>query len=131
MSLNTSIKILLVDNYTTTLRIVRTLLDEIGLKNVDEMTDASKAYDKLELKNYDLIIADSNIEPVTGLDFLTRVRKRGDETPFILISSDARAETVVQARKAGVSQFIVKPFSADTLREKIEDALGTHGGANG
>ena len=119
-------RILIVDDYKTMLRIIRNLLAELGFKNVDEATDGSTALESLRSKKYDLVISDWNMEPMTGLDLLREVR--ADEQlkplPFIMVTAESKTENVVAAKKAGVNNYIVKPFNAATLRSKVAAVIG-------
>ena len=126
--LDTSMSVLIVDDYKTMLRIIRNLLRQIGIYSVDEASDGVEALAKLREKSFGLIISDWNMAPMTGLQLLQEVRL--DEnlraTPFIMVTAESKTENVVAAKQAGVSNYIVKPFNAETLREKIEKVLG-HG----
>ena len=121
-----NMRILIVDDYKTMLRIIRNLLAELGFKNVDEATDGSAALETLRAKKYDLVISDWNMEPMTGLDLLREVR--ADEQlkpmPFIMVTAETKTEKVVAAKKAGVNNYIVKPFNAATLRSKVAAVIG-------
>jgi two-component system chemotaxis response regulator CheY len=121
-----NMRILIVDDYKTMLRIIRNLLAELGFKNVDEATDGSAALESLRAKKYDLVISDWNMEPMTGLDLLREVR--ADEQlkpmPFIMVTAESKTENVVAAKKAGVNNYIVKPFNAATLRSKVAAVIG-------
>ena len=121
-----SMRVLIVDDYKTMLRIIRNLLGELGFKDIDEATDGSTALESLRAKKYDLVISDWNMEPMTGLDLLREVR--ADEQlkplPFIMITAESKTENVVAAKKAGVNNYIVKPFNAATLRSKVTAVLG-------
>ncbi len=121
-----TMKILIVDDYKTMLRIIRNLLAELGFKNVDEASDGSEALESLRAKKYDLVISDWNMEPMTGLDLLREVR--ADEQlkplPFIMVTAESKTENVVAAKKAGVNNYIVKPFNAATLRSKVAAVIG-------
>ena len=118
-------QVLIVDDYKTMLRIIRNLLKQLGLENVDEATDGQDALVKLRNGNFGLVISDWNMAPMTGLDLLKEVRAdpRLKDTPFIMITAESKTENVTAAKKAGVSNYIVKPFNAETLREKIEKVL--------
>jgi two-component system chemotaxis response regulator CheY len=126
MSLDKSMNVLIVDDYKTMLRIIRNLLKQIDFHNVDEATDGAEALGKLRTGGYGLVISDWNMAPMTGLQLLQEVRAdaRLKTTPFIMITAESKAENVVAAKQAGVSNYIVKPFNAETLREKIEKVLG-------
>ncbi|MCB1682493.1 MAG: response regulator [Rhodospirillales bacterium] len=127
MSVNKSINILIVDDYTTMLRIIKNLLKQLGFDNVDEATDGTAALEKIKNKEYGLVISDWNMEPMTGLELLKQVR--GSEAayknvPFIMVTAESKTENVVAAKQAGVNNYIVKPFNAETLKTKIASVLG-------
>jgi two-component system, chemotaxis family, chemotaxis protein CheY len=126
MAVDMSINILIVDDYKTMLRIVRNLLNQIGFNNVDEATDGSTALQKLREKNFGLVISDWNMEPMTGLQLLKEVRAdvKLKDTPFIMVTAESKTENVVAAKSAGVNNYIVKPFNAATLKQKIAGVLG-------
>ena len=126
MSVDTSMNVLIVDDYKTMLRIVRNLLKQLGFENVDEATDGSMALSKLRDKNYGLVISDWNMEPMTGLQLLKEVRADGrlKSLPFLMITAESKTENVIEAKKAGVNNYIVKPFNAETLKGKIASVLG-------
>ena len=126
MSIDKSMNVLIVDDYKTMLRIIRNLLKQIDFNNVDEATDGAEALTKLRASQYGLVISDWNMQPMTGLQLLQEVRSdtRLKTTPFIMITAESKMENVVAAKQAGVSNYIVKPFNAETLREKIEKVLG-------
>jgi two-component system chemotaxis response regulator CheY len=118
--------ILVVDDYKTMLRIIRNLLKQLGFENVDEATDGSAALQKLRERTYGLVISDWNMEPMTGLQLLKEVRADNGlkETPFIMVTAESKTENVVTAKKAGVSNYIVKPFNAETLKTKLTAVIG-------
>ena len=118
--------ILIVDDYKTMLRIVRGLLKRIGFENLDEAAGGTEASNKMKEKKYGLVISDWNMEPVTGLDLLKQVRGCDSikDTPFILITTESIAENVIATKDAGVSNYIVKPFNAEMLRQKLMAVLG-------
>jgi len=120
-----SINVLIVDDYRTMLRIIRNLLKQLEFDNVEEATDGGEALAKLRAGNFGLVISDWNMQPMTGLDLLKEVRAdaRLKRTPFIMITAESKTENVIAAKQAGVSNYIVKPFNAETLREKIEKVL--------
>jgi len=120
-----NINVLIVDDYRTMLRIIRNLLKQLDFNNVDEAVDGQEALAKLRAGNFGLVISDWNMAPMTGLDLLKEVRadQRLKEMPFIMITAESKTENVVAAKQAGVSNYIVKPFNAETLREKIEKVL--------
>jgi two-component system chemotaxis response regulator CheY len=126
MAVDKSMPILIVDDYKTMLRIIRNLLKQLGFENVDEAMDGSAALAKLRDRAYGLVISDWNMEPMTGLQLLKEVR--ADEklkgTPFIMITAESKTENVISAKEAGVSNYIVKPFNAETLKTKISAVIG-------
>ncbi|MBL8690604.1 MAG: response regulator [Rhodospirillaceae bacterium] len=126
MSVDKSMPILIVDDYKTMLRIVGNLLKQLGFSNIDEATDGGSALQKLRAKKFGLVISDWNMEPMTGLQLLKEVRTdtKLKETPFIMVTAESKTENVVAAKEAGVNNYIVKPFNADTLKTKIESVLG-------
>lgn len=126
MSIDKSMNVLIVDDYKTMLRIIRNLLKQIGFNNVDEASDGAEALSKLQTKSFGLVISDWNMEPMTGLQLLESVRadQKLKAIPFIMITAESKTENVVAAKKAGVSNYIVKPFNAETLQGKIEKVLG-------
>ena len=119
--------VLIVDDYKTMLRIIRNLLKQLEFDNVEEACDGQEALAKLRAGSFGLVISDWNMQPMTGLDLLKEVRAdaRLKDLPFIMITAESKTENVVAAKQAGVSNYIVKPFNAETLREKIEKVL-TH-----
>ena len=125
MAVDKSTSVLIVDDYKTMLRIIRNLLKQLDFDNVEEATGGQEALSKLRAGNFGLVISDWNMEPMTGLDLLKEVRAdaRLKSTPFIMITAESKTENVVAARAAGVSNYIVKPFNAETLREKIEKVM--------
>jgi len=125
MAVDKSMNVLIVDDYKTMLRIIRNLLKQIDFNNVEEASDGSDALAKLRAGNFGLVISDWNMQPMTGLELLQEVRQdaRLKAMPFIMITAESKTENVVAAKQAGVSNYIVKPFNAETLREKIEKVL--------
>jgi two-component system, chemotaxis family, chemotaxis protein CheY len=122
MAFDLSMPILVVDDYNTMIRIIRNLLKQIGFENVDDASDGSAALAKMQGKKYGLVISDWNMEPMTGYDLLREVRASAElsQTPFIMITAESKTENVIAAKKAGVSNYIVKPFNAATLKTKME-----------
>ena len=124
MSVDKNMNVLIVDDYKTMLRIIRNLLKQLGFNNVDEALDGTEAFDKIQQKQYGLVISDWNMEPMTGIDLLKKVRGSNNNVPFIMITAESKTENVLAARQAGVNNYIVKPFNADTLKTKIASVLG-------
>jgi two-component system chemotaxis response regulator CheY len=128
MTLDRNIKVLVVDDYKTMTRIIRNLLKQIDFHDADEAADGHEALSKLRSGNFGLVISDWNMQPMTGLDLLKEVRAdaRLKHLPFIMVTAESKTENVVAAKQAGVSNYIVKPFNAETLRDKIEKVMA-HG----
>lgn len=127
MAVDMSMQILVVDDYKTMVRIIRTLLTQLGFSNIDEAADGKEALNKMRGGGrYGLVISDWNMEPMTGYELLREVR--ADEalkgTPFIMVTAESKTENVIAAKKAGVNNYIVKPFNATMLRTKIAAVLG-------
>jgi two-component system chemotaxis response regulator CheY len=114
-------RILIVDDYSTMRRIVRNLLEQIGYQDVDEAENGASALEKLRSATYDLVISDWNMEPMTGIELLKELRadQKLKATPFILVTAEGKTDNVIAAKKAGVDNYIVKPFTAETLKAKI------------
>jgi len=126
VSLDLSTPILVVDDYQTMVRILRNLLKQIGFNDVDDASDGQAAFEKLKAKKYGLVISDWNMAPMTGYELLQQVRADAElnALPFIMVTAEAKTENVVAAKKAGVNNYIVKPFNAETLRTKISAVFG-------
>ena len=103
-------------------RIIRNLLRQLGFENVDDAADGTVALAKMQARKYGLVISDWNMEPMTGYDLLRQVRADPHlaKTPFIMVTAESKTENVIAAKKAGVNNYIVKPFNAQTLQNKIE-----------
>ena len=128
MALDPSMPVLVMDDYATMVRISRNLLQQIGFADVDDANDGSTALAKMHEKRYGLVISDWNMEPMTGFQLLREVRADLElgGTPFIMVTAESKTENVVAARKAGVNNYIVKAFNAQTLKSKIELVLADH-----
>ena len=126
MAIDMSMPVLVVDDYKTMLRIISNLLKQLGFENVEEASDGTEALDKMKKGSYGLVISDWNMEPMTGYELLLKVR--ADDalrlTPFIMVTAESKTENVIAAKKAGVNNYIVKPFNAATLKQKITAVLG-------
>jgi two-component system chemotaxis response regulator CheY len=121
MALDLSMPILVVDDYSTMIRIICNLLKQLGYQNIDDANDGATALAKMRAKRYGLVISDWNMEPMSGYDLLKEVRADTAlaTTPFIMITAESKTENVIAAKRAGVSNYIVKPFNAQTLQSKI------------
>lgn len=126
MAVDMSMPILVVDDYKTMIRIIRNLLKQLGFSNIDEASDGKEALQKMKVSSYGLVISDWNMEPMTGYELLKEVRAddKLKPTPFIMVTAESKTENVVAAKKAGVNNYIVKPFNADTLKSKISSVIG-------
>jgi two-component system chemotaxis response regulator CheY len=126
MAVDMNMPILIVDDYKTMLRIIRNLLKQLGLSNVDEAMDGGEALIKLRAGKFGLVISDWNMDPMTGLQLLKEVRsdERLKRTPFIMITAESKTENVIAAKQAGVNNYIVKPFNAATLKSKLASVIG-------
>ena len=126
MAVDKNMPILIVDDYKTMLRIIRNLLKQLDFLNVEDAIDGSSALQKLRERKFGLIISDWNMEPMTGIQLLKEVRADDNlkKIPFIMITAESKTENVVVAKEAGVSNYIVKPFNAATLRSKLVGVLG-------
>jgi two-component system chemotaxis response regulator CheY len=126
MAVDHMMPVLVVDDYKTMIRIIRNLLKQIGFDDVDEAEDGSEALGKMREKRYGLVISDWNMEPMTGYELLKEVRsdEKLARTPFIMVTAESKTENVIAAKKAGVNNYIVKPFNAQTLKSKIDAVFG-------
>jgi len=126
MAVDKNMNILIVDDYKTMLRIIRNLLRQLGFVNIEEATDGSMALQMLRGGSFGLVISDWNMEPMTGLQLLREVRAdpKLKGTPFIMVTAESKTENVIAAKEAGVSNYIVKPFNAETLQGKMVSVLG-------
>ncbi len=121
-----SMPVLVVDDYQTMIRIIRNLLTQLGFRNIEEAKDGRQALEKMQSQKFGLVISDWNMEPMTGFELLQQVRASENlkTTPFIMITAESKTENVIAAKKAGVNNYIVKPFNAETLKGKIKAVLG-------
>jgi len=127
VAVDKNMNILIVDDYNTMLRIIKNLLKQLGFPNVDEASDGGQAFEMVKQKPYGLIISDWNMEPVSGIDFLRNVRgstESFNKTPFIMVTAESKTENVILAKQAGVNNYIVKPFNAETLKTKMSAVIG-------
>lgn len=123
MAINRDMRILVVDDFSTMRRIVKNLLKELGFSNFTDAEDGVQAWAAIESSNgFDFIVSDWNMPNMTGIDLLRKVRadERFKSTPFLLITAEAKRSQIFEAAEAGVNGYIVKPFTAATLNEKIQ-----------
>ncbi len=126
MGLDTSIRVLVVDDFATMRRIIKNLLKQLGFEKIDEAEDGMKALQKLKAEGFDLVISDWNMPNMTGIELLQAVRNDPSlkALPFLMVTAEADKENVLLAIKMGVSNYIVKPFTADVLQEKLTKIFG-------
>ena len=126
-----NLKFLVVDDFSTMRRIVRNLLKELGFTNVDEAEDGVAALSKLRNTHFDFVVSDWNMPNMTGLDLLKNIR--GDANlkhlPVLMVTAEAKKENIIEAAQAGASGYVVKPFTAATLEEKLNKIFQNQGGA--
>ncbi len=122
MAINYDMKILIVDDFATMRRIVKNILIQLGFKNFIEADDGSVAWDILQKEQVDFIVSDWNMPKMPGIELLKKVRadEKLKDIPFLMVTAEAQKENIIEAVKAKVSNYIVKPFTPETLSEKIE-----------
>ena len=122
MRIDQNMPILVVDDYVQMLRIIGNLLRQIGFSNIDTAMDGAAALRKLREGEYGLVISDWNMEPITGYQLLEEIRADEElhDLPSIMVTAESKTEHVIAAKQAGVNNYIVKPFTAQTLKEKME-----------
>ena len=115
-------RILVVDDFSTMRRIIRNLLRELGFQNIQEADDGNTAWPMLQAGNFDFLVTDWNMPGIPGIDLLKAVRadERLKTMPVLLVTAEAKREQIVEAAQAGVNGYIIKPFTAETLREKLD-----------
>jgi len=120
-----NIKVLIVDDFATMRKVVRNLLKQVGYEDIVEAEDGVMALKTLKSQKVDIIVSDWNMPNMTGLELLKAVRADADlaKTPFLMVTAEALQDNVVAAVKAGVSNYIVKPFTAEVLNEKIKKIM--------
>lgn len=122
MAFDPEMRVLIVDDFSTMRRIVRNILRQIGLNNVVEADDGTTAWDILNRDKIDFIVSDWNMPKMTGIELLRKVRSSEQfaEIPFLMVTAEAQQENIIEAVQAKVSNYIVKPFTADTMKQKID-----------
>ena len=133
MRIDQSLPVLVVDDYTTMTRIIRTILKQLGFANVERVHDGNQALAKLRDGSYSMVISDWNMAPMSGYDLLKEVRsdEKLANIVFIMISVESSIPRVVAARKAQADSYVTKPFSAQTLKAKIEEACANSAAIRG
>ena len=124
MAVDKNMSILVVDDFQTMTQLMKYLLMSLGFRNVDEARDGASAIAKMAEKNYGLVISDWYMEPMSGMDLLKQLRAEGNKVPFILVTAEGKTESVIEAKQAGVNNYIVKPYNAATLKTKLVSVLG-------
>lgn len=122
MPYNPNMRVLIVDDFSTMRRIVRNILRQLGIANVVEADDGTTAWDILNREKIDFIVSDWNMPKMPGIDLLRKVRatEQFANLPFLMVTAEAQQENIIEAVQAKVSNYIVKPFTADTLKQKID-----------
>ncbi|MFN3407305.1 MAG: chemotaxis response regulator CheY [Caldimicrobium sp.] len=126
MPIDPNIKILIVDDFATMRKIIRNILTQLGFKNILEADDGTTALEMLSKEKVDLVISDWNMPKMSGLELLKAIRgnEATKDLPFIMVTAEAQKENILEAIKYKVSQYIVKPFTPETLKEKLEKVFG-------
>lgn len=116
------IKILVVDDFSTMRRIVKNILKQLGYENIEEAEDGAQAYNKLKSGGFGFVVSDWNMPNMDGLELLKKIRSDPElkDLPVLMVTAEAEKEKVIAAIKAGVSNYIVKPFTAEVLKEKMD-----------
>ncbi|MEH6727186.1 MAG: response regulator, partial [Hyphomicrobiales bacterium] len=126
MALDLTMSVLIVDDYNTMVKINRSLLRQLGFRDIDEASNGADAYKMIEERQYGLVLSDWNMKPMSGYDLLMKIRENPkiSQLPFIMITAEAKTEQVIAAKRAGVNNYIVKPFNVQTLKKKLEHVFG-------
>ena len=126
MAVDKSTPILIVDDYRTMIRIIRNLLTQLGFDNLEDVPDGRAALARLKERQFGLVISDWNMEPMSGMELLQEVRADPElgALPFLMVTAQNRDDRIALAREAGVDGYVVKPFSANTLGERISSVMG-------
>jgi two-component system, chemotaxis family, chemotaxis protein CheY len=130
---STPIKYLVVDDFSTMRRIVKNLLQELGYQNVQEADDGQTAWPMLQSGSFDFVITDWNMPLMPGLDLLKAIRadEKLKNLPVLMVTAEAKREQIVEAVQAGVSGYVVKPFTAEILKQKLDKILQARAAAAG
>ena len=122
MAYDPNMRVLIVDDFSTMRRIVRNILRQLGFNNVVEADDGTTAWDTINREKIDFIVSDWNMPKMTGIELLRKVRSSEQyaDTPFLMVTAEAQQENIIEAVQAKVSNYIVKPFTADTMKQKID-----------
>ena len=122
MAYDPNMRVLIVDDFSTMRCIVRNILRQLGFNNVVEADDGTTAWDTINREKIDFIVSDWNMPKMTGIELLRKVRSSEQyaDTPFLMVTAEAQQENIIEAVQAKVSNYIVKPFTADTMKQKID-----------
>ncbi len=122
MPVNTNMRVLVVDDFSTMRRIIKNILRQIGFNDIVEADDGQNAWEVLNRDKIDFIISDWNMPNMTGIELLRKVRgsEEFSDLPFLMVTAEAQQENIIEAVQAKVSNYIVKPFTAETLQQKID-----------
>lgn len=122
MAYDTEMRVLVVDDFSTMRRIVKNILRQIGFNNVVEADDGTSAWEILNKEKVDFIVSDWNMPQMSGIDLLRKVRASEEfaNIPFLMVTAEAQQENIIEAVQARVSNYIVKPFTSETMKQKIE-----------
>jgi two-component system chemotaxis response regulator CheY len=128
-SMNKDLKFLVVDDFSTMRRIVKNVLQELGYSRIEEADDGKTALPMLQAGNFDFLITDWNMPGMQGIDLLRAVRADGSlaKLPVLMLTAEAKREQIVEAAQAGVNGYVIKPFTAATLKEKLDKIFETLG----
>ncbi len=123
------LKFLVVDDFSTMRRIIKNLLHDLGYSNVTEADDGKTALPMLQAGNFDFLITDWNMPGMPGLDLIKAVRadSRLAKMPVLMLTAEAKRDQIIEAAQAGVNGYVIKPFTAETLKEKLDKILGAAG----
>lgn len=126
MPLDPNLKILVVDDFATMRKIIKNILGQLGFKNIIEADDGTTAWEILQKEPVDLIISDWNMPKMPGIELLKKVRsdEKLKDTPFLMVTAEAQKENIIEAAKYRVNQYIIKPFTPETLKEKLQKIFG-------
>ena len=121
-----NMKIIVVDDFSTMRRIIKNILRQLELNNVQEADDGATAWPKIQSEPFDLVITDWNMPKMSGLELLKNIRNDDNlkDIPVLMVTAEALKENIIEAVKAGVSNYIIKPFTAETMQEKLEKIFG-------
>lgn len=122
MGYNTNMRLLVVDDFSTMRRIIKNILRQLGFNNIEEADDGTTAWEVINKGGIDFIISDWNMPQMTGIELLRKVRSSEEfsDLPFLMVTAEAQQENIIEAVQAKVSNYIVKPFTAETLKQKID-----------